>query len=193
MLICGIENNDHGSVVNYSVVSDLEYENIYTDSWQDITKYGLKTTKKTKRLGCTNFKDLLEGGKLLVNDNETIQEICKFEERNGTYQGANGSHDDLVMSLVLFGYLASTDRFKNEFETDIKSVLYSPAAIEKMQQDAIPPFGIIDRHDDHEARNILMEQEDALTQRKTKFIVDDVFGVAIEEEREVDESQNFIF
>lgn len=188
-----VENNDHGSVVNYSIVNDHEYENMYIESWQNTDKIGLRTTKRTKRLGCTHFKDLLEGGKLIVNDNFTIQEICKFEEKNGTYKGAHGSSDDLVMSLVLFGYLASTERFRNEFNTDIKGVLYTPEQIEKIQRDSIPPFGIIDRHDENGVREILQEIEEAHEKRKSKFVIDDVFGVVIEEEATEKGAQSFLF
>lgn len=188
-----IESNDHGSVVNWSVMQDLEYDNVYTESRQKADKIGLKQTVKTKRLGCTHFKDLLEGGKLIINDNQTIQEICSFVERNGKYQAETDCHDDLVMGLVIFGYLASTDRFKNEFDAKLKDVLYSPESIEQIQMANIPPFGVISKNDGEEIKEVIQEIPIDEREQMSRFVKDDLFGVAYEEKPFEADAQNFIF
>lgn len=189
-----IESNDHGSVVNYSVTNDLEYDNVYSESFQDINKIGVKTTRKSKRLGCTNLKDLVEGFKLTVNDNETIQELGKFEEHSGTFKAAKGCHDDLAMNLVIFGYLASTNHFKNEFNTDLKTVLYSPEVIERLQSEQVPPFGIIDDHQDASPGIVVGRMSPSERyENQTTFKKDDIFGVIIEERSPLVDNQNFSF
>ena len=183
-----IENNDHGSVVNHSVMNDLEYDNIYTESWVKLNKIGLRQTKKTKSLGCTNFKDLLEGRKLRINDNETIREIGKFEERHGSFQAAPGCHDDLVMGLVIFGYISSTDKFKSAFNTNLKNILYSADEIERVQESQLPPFGIIDKGEDNDPTETVFE----VSEHK-RFVRDDVFGVVMEDNTPEEVGSNFLF
>ena len=195
-----IESNDQGGVVNYSVFSDLEYDNLYVESWVKKDKLGLKTTAKTKRIGCSNLKDLIETGQYVVNDKNTVEEICTFEAKGTSYEAANGNNDDLVMSLVLFSFLASTERFKNEFEIDLKKTLYSAEAVKQLQDAEIPPFGIID--DGQEIyEEILFDSRRSKMSRKerfeenVRFKKDDIFGVTLDILDELDphNGSNFLF
>ena len=189
-----VETNDLGALVNHSIVNDLEYDNVYIESWHDATKVGLKTTKKTKRQGCSHFKDLLENSKLMIVDDQTIQEICHFEERNGSFMAASGCNDDLVMSLVLFGYLSGTDRFKNEFDVNLKTVLFSQKQMEELQAANTPPFGVIDKHDGDPAKQVVAKMDpQERFEKQTTFYIDDVFGVAMHEVDPFDTRQNLSF
>ena len=69
-------------------------------------------SQKVKRMGCSNLKDLIEGGKLLLVDPNTISEFSSFEPKGNSYAGASGTHDDSVMNFVLFAWFVSTDFFK---------------------------------------------------------------------------------
>lgn len=190
--IC-VESNDHGSLVNHTIHTELEYENLYSESFTDVAKIGLKTTKKTKRLGCTHFKDLLEGGKLQVFDDQTIQEICRFEERKGTYMAASGCNDDLVMTLVLFGYLASTEKFKNEFDINLKKTVLTPEVLEQIEKQKVVPFGIINDHSETNSKPVIARfTPKERFEKQTTFMIDDVFGVIIEERGPNHEGQNFL-
>lgn len=190
--IC-VESNDHGSLVNHTIVKELEYDNIYSESFNDIAKIGLKTTKKSKRLGCTHFKDLLESGKLQVFDDNTIQEICRFEEKGGTYAASSGYNDDLVMTLVIFGYLASTERFKNTFDINLKKTILTPEKIDDLQKNKIAPFASTTINTTEAKPVIAKLSPQERFEKQSIFMIDDIFGVVMEERNPMKEGQNIPF
>ena len=136
-----IENNDVGQVVCNDVYYEYEYENTFVESSVKKGGVGVTMTKRVKRIGCSNFKDLIELGKLKIADAETISELSTFEIRGSSYEATQGNHDDLVMNLVMFAWFVSSDAFGNISTIDLKEMLFS----EKMRQieDDVPPFGII--------------------------------------------------
>ena len=136
-----IENNDVGQVVCNAVYYDYEYENMFTTSAVKSNGIGVTMTKKVKRVGCSNLKDLLEGGKLHIVDPYTISELASFVPRGDSFAASEGAHDDSVMNLVLFAWFVSTDLFKGMSDTDLRELLYSEKMIE-MEED-LPPFGYV--------------------------------------------------
>src|SRR5210317_374246 len=76
---CIIESNDQGSVVCNGLYYDLEYENVHVESAVKANAVGVDINRKSKRLGCSALKDLLENNKLKVVDEQTILEISTFE------------------------------------------------------------------------------------------------------------------
>ena len=137
-----IENNDAGQVVCNTVYYEYEYENTFVESSIKRGGIGVTMTKRVKRIGCSNLKDLIEFGKLKIHDGETIRELASFEVKGSSYQASQGNHDDLVMNLVLFAWFVSSDAFGNISDINLKDVLFD----KKMQEieDDVPPFGIID-------------------------------------------------
>jgi hypothetical protein len=103
-----VETNNYKEVVN-NLNSECEYSNIfYSDD------FGIKTTKKTKKLGCGNLKLLIEVDNLIVKDHETINEFGNFSaDKKGSYSAKQGYHDDLVMPLVNFAYWINNKEFTN--------------------------------------------------------------------------------
>jgi hypothetical protein len=99
-------------------------------------------TKRVKAVGCSNFKDIVENNKLIINDLETISEISQFIVKGKSWQAEVGSNDDLVMSLVLFSWFSSQDLFKELNNVDLRKNLYDS----QMQQieDDLTPFGFIE-------------------------------------------------
>jgi hypothetical protein len=100
---------------------------------------GLTTTKKTKRIGCSNLKDLVESKKLKIVDADTIQELSTFEAVGQSYEAAEGNHDDTVMPLVIFGWFAATDLFVQMSSIDVRDMLYADRL--KVIEDDITPVG----------------------------------------------------
>lgn len=92
-----IENNEIGQEVANMLHFDLEYENVYFEKG---SLPGFRTTKKTKRLGCTNLKLLVENNKLILNDFDTISQLSTFIKKKLSYQAESGYQDDLVMALI---------------------------------------------------------------------------------------------
>jgi hypothetical protein len=137
-----IENNDVGQVVCNDVYYEYEYENTFVESSVKRGGVGVTMTKRVKRIGCSNLKDLIELGKLKVVDGETIQELSTFEIKGSSYEATQGNHDDLVMNLVMFAWFVSSEAFGDISTIDLKEMLFS----EKMKQieEDVPPFGEID-------------------------------------------------
>ena len=140
--------------VPHILYQELEYENILfvnrTTGSQVVsggfgggkTQLGVNTDKKVKRIGCHNFKSLVEENKLIIQDADTISEISTFIEAKGTYQADDGYHDDLVMSLVLFSWLTTNPYFKDLNNINLREIMYK----KQMQaiEDELTPFGVYD-------------------------------------------------
>lgn len=140
--LCIVENNDAGILVAVGLYQDLEYENMFLESAIKSDAIGVTMTRKVKRIGCSSIKDILENNKLQVVDEETILEISTFVAKGVSYEASDGNHDDLMMNLVMFGYFVSTQSFGDNFDMNIKNLLFE----ERMAQieEDLPPFGIID-------------------------------------------------
>lgn len=137
-----VENNDAGQVVCNAIYYDYEYDNTFVQSSVKSSGIGVTMTKRVKRIGCSNLKDLLESGKLQLCDADTIVELSSFEPKGDSYAARGNTHDDMVMNLVLFGWFVSTDAFGGLSNIELKSLLYSEK-IREMEED-LPPFGIFD-------------------------------------------------
>ena len=149
-----VESNDIGAQVADVLHHDLEYENLLTTSWfgrhgqqissghrKDIS-LGVRTTKQVKKLGCSNLKSLIEEDKLIIVDYDIISELTTFVTNGDTFAAEDGSNDDLVTTLVLFGWLVDQQYFKELSNLNIREKLYQ----NKMDsiEDMTIPFGIID-------------------------------------------------
>jgi hypothetical protein len=102
---------------------------------------GLRTTVSTKALGCSMLKLLVEQRKLLIFDNDTVNEFASFEKKGNSYEASSGKHDDLVMALVLFSWLTTDSFFKNLNDMDIMHSLRD-LSDEQIYQELVP-FGIV--------------------------------------------------
>lgn len=134
-----IESNDVGQVVCNTVYYEHEYENMFVESALKKGGIGVTMTKKVKRVGCSNMKDLLEMNKLQIRDRETIHELTTFIGKGSSYQAEDGNHDDLVMNLVLFAWFVSDQAFGDMVEElDLKSLLYGDRS-QEIEDDLVPP------------------------------------------------------
>ena len=149
-----VEINSIGLQVSDILHHELAYENLikiemkgkqgqqHTPGFKKKIAYGLKTTKQTKMIGCTNLKTLIESDKLIINDYDTIQELMTFSADKQTFKAEEGSNDDLAMTLVHFGWLTGQRYFKENINNDIRSALQKEQ-MNLMDQDLVP-FGIMD-------------------------------------------------
>lgn len=106
-----IELNSTGVSIAKSLYLDLEYENVICDSFVDL---GMKQTKRSKAMGCSTLKDMIEKDKLIINHVKTIEELRVFTTKGVSWAAEEGYNDDLVMSLVIFAWLTTQAKF-NEF------------------------------------------------------------------------------
>ena len=138
-----IENNDAGQVVCNAVYYEYEYENTFLESAVKSGGIGVTMTKRVKRIGCSNLKDLIEMDKLILTDAETMTELSTFEANGSSYEASQGNHDDMVMNMVLFAWFVSTDAFGNNLENfSLKDMLME--GMNEQAYDDLPPFGFID-------------------------------------------------
>lgn len=149
-----VEINSIGLQVADIIHNDFAYENLIkievkgkqgqasSPGFKKKIAFGLKTSKQTKMIGCTNLKTLIESDKLIVNDEQTIQEMITFSADKQTFKAEEGNNDDLVMTLVHFGWLTSQRYFKENIQNDIRQALQKEI-LDIMDQDLVP-FGIID-------------------------------------------------
>ena len=137
-----VESNDQGSLVCNGLWHDLEYENVHVESSVKANALGIEITRKSKRLGCSAIKDLLETGKLEIVDEHTIMEISTFEARGQSFEASDGNHDDLMMNLVMFGYFTTGSYFFDMTDINIKQMLFDQR-MKEIDEDLVP-FGFID-------------------------------------------------
>ena len=112
------------------------------------TQLGVITDKKVKRIGCSNFKSMVEEKKLLITDADTISEISTFIQKRNSYSADEGYHDDLVMPLILFSWLTTNPYFKDLTNVNIRKELYEHRI--KMIEEEVTPFGFINNGIDNE-------------------------------------------
>ena len=136
-----VEINVGSQVVNI-LQQDLEYDNIVTTKTSgrrgtvigafggQQSRMGIKTSKVTKRIGCSNLKSIVENNKIILNDYDLIN--------GSSYYAEEGHHDDLVMCLVLFAWMVSQNYFKDVSNSDIRKRIMDDIS------DNFTPFGFID-------------------------------------------------
>ena len=149
-----VEINDIGQQVSEVLHHDYEYENVlYTESAGRTGKRissgfgkgsdaGIRTTKTVKAIGCNMVKLMVEQDQLILNDMNTISELSTFSRKGTSYEAEPGCNDDLVMSLVLFGWLSDQQYFKDI--TDINTLAKLREKSEEDMMDDLTPFGFID-------------------------------------------------
>lgn len=148
------EINDIGEQVSNSLHYDFGYEHIlFTEnagrSGKRITSgfgggqvdKGIRTTKVVKSVGCSILKLLIEQDQLVINDHETINELSTFSKRNNSYEAEPGKNDDLVMCLVLFGWLSEQQYFKDY--TNINTLMSLRDKTEEDIEQDLAPFGFV--------------------------------------------------
>jgi|SanBayMetagenome_1026888.scaffolds.fasta_scaffold03521_2 hypothetical protein len=149
-----VEINSIGLQVADIIHFELSYENLIKiqvkgklgqQSTPGFTKkiaYGLKTSTQTKNIGCSNLKTLIESDKLIINDEQTIDELMRFSADKKSFKAEEGSNDDLAMTLVHFGWLTSQRYFKENINSNIRAVLQQEQM--NIMDESFVPFGIVD-------------------------------------------------
>lgn len=146
-----IEINESGQQLADTIYSDLEYENVIhvmakgrkgqIVSFSSKASPGVKMSKQVKALGCANLKDFVELDKLIIQDFETISELSSFVAKGTSFEADDGHNDDLVMSLVLFGWLAKQQYFRELVNADTREQIIKD--LEKKYEEEVLPFGEI--------------------------------------------------
>lgn len=100
-------------------------------------RMGLSTDRRTKRTGCAQIKSLIEEKKLIITDFDVISEISTFVESHGSYAADDGYHDDLMMTLVIFGWLTTQEYFREITNINLREELYQQR-IRQIEDEMLP-------------------------------------------------------
>lgn len=163
-----VEINDNGQQIADILQIDLEYDNIFSVAsdkrgqfismgFKGKSLFGVKTSKQVKRVGCSNLKTLVEGGKLQIFDKDIISELSTFIEVRGSYAADEGYHDDLVMTLVLFGWLAKDPIFREITNIDLRKEIFQNQL--KQIEEELTPFGYMETGLEEEIKTEVMEED----------------------------------
>lgn len=151
-----VEVKENGQTISDTLQYELEYENLLYvtrgQGGQHITagfgrtsgiQNGVMTSAQVKRIGCDAFKTLVEENKLLINDVDVISEISTFIQVKNSYAADEGYYDDLVMTLVLFGWVTSSAYFKDLTSPDFRRKIFN-ARMEDISNSLTPYMGYDD-------------------------------------------------
>ena len=174
-----IEINDLGQQVADAMQFELEYDNMMMVTQRGRAgqvlgggfsgrgnQLGVRMTKGTKKIGTSNLKSLIEADKLIINDFDIIAELSTFISKGKSFEAETGAHDDLVMCLVIFSWVANQRYFKELTNVDVRGQMFTD------QKNAIEadmaPFGFIDNGiDDPEGKDGYFDDAGVLWQPVT--------------------------
>lgn len=166
-----IEQNQDGGQVSNDLHDDFEYENMIfvhnkrgrkgqvatLEGFGKNVQLGVKTSPATKRIGCSMLRTLMEDKKLIVEDFDAINEFSTFVSKKKSFEAEEGRYDDIVMSLVLFGWLTSQNIFNELIDINVKE-----AALEqrrKKEEDIMTPMGFFDDGSEHVEEESFVDNE----------------------------------
>ena len=126
-----VENNSIGKIVADSLFFDFEYENLFrttskhgeTDVGFNGHQPGIKTTAKTKALGCSQLKSLIESNSLIIEDYMAVSELSTFAVKGKSFAAEKNKTDDVVMTMVLFAWFTAQPYFGDMFDIDVRRKL----------------------------------------------------------------------
>ena len=149
------EVNDIGQQIAEALQYEIEYDNVLMTTQKGRagqvlgamfsgrgTSLGVRMTKQIKRVGCANLKTLTEGDKLIINSFKIIEEMSTFAKRGQSWQAEDGANDDLMMCLVIFGWLSNQPYFKELTNTNARLKMYQEQ--ENLIEQDMAPFGFMD-------------------------------------------------
>lgn len=144
-----VEINDVGAQIADELYYTYEVEEMFwTKSGDKLGKKGadpypgIRTTKKTKRIGCANLKDIIEKQQLIVNDQKMISELSTFiQSKSGSYEADEGFNDDAVTTLWLFAWVCTQPWFIDLTNRNMRNQMY----LDKIREidESLTPFGFI--------------------------------------------------
>ena len=150
-----VETNDLGQQIAEALQFELEYDNLLMTTQRGRagqilgagfsgrgSGFGVRMTKQIKKIGCSNIKTLIESDKLIVNDFNIIEEMSTFIKKGQSWQAEEGCTDDLMMCLVIFGWLSNQPFFKEMTDTNARQQLYEEQ--QNLIEQDMSPFGFVD-------------------------------------------------
>lgn len=159
-----VENNAMGGEVINMLWDVIGYENLFCTGSNGragkrliegyggkSTDFGVMTTQPVRDKGCAMLKLLIEQNQLAVMDLRTVSELTTFSKKTPTsikYEAEEGKTDDMVMGLVLFGWMASQQLFKDLTDKSVMDLIRDRTQQEI--ENSMLPMGLNDDGSDEE-------------------------------------------
>lgn len=164
-----VEINDIGGQVADTLWNDLEFENMHwTKKGDQLGKTGadpypgIRTTKKTKRIGCANLKDMIDNNQLLINDYTMIHELSTFvQSKQGSYEADEGFNDDIVTCGVMHAWMVSQIWFNDLTNSSLRLTLHRNH-VQEMEEQLMLVGGFSDGVDEMVIQELRDEFEDRM-------------------------------
>ena len=149
-----VEVNDLGQQIAEALQFELEYDNLLMTTQRGRagqilggfsgrgSGFGVRMTKQIKKIGCSNIKTLIESDKIIINDFNIIEEMSTFIKKGQSWMGEEGCTDDLMMCLVVFGWLSNQPFFKEMTDTNARQQLYEEQ--QNLIEQDMSLFGFVD-------------------------------------------------
>lgn len=104
--LLGVENNSLG-VATLNKLSELGYPRLYStkDKKGNIKKLGFTTSGFSRQENLIELSNAINNGALITKYKPQILELMNFYFKEGRAEAAKGSHDDLVISLMIANQL----------------------------------------------------------------------------------------
>ena len=161
-----VEVNDLGQQVSDALQFEIEYDNMLMTTQKGRagqilgamfsgrgSQLGIRMTKQIKKIGCTNIKTLVENDKLVINDFGIIEEMSTFSKKGQSWQAEEGTNDDLMMCLVIFGWISNQPYFKELTDSNIRNQMYIEQ--QNLIEQDMAPFGFMDDGiNEHEEKTV---------------------------------------
>jgi hypothetical protein len=87
--------------------------------------------------------------------------MSTFSRRGNSWQAEEGCNDDLIMCLVIFGWLSNQPYFKELSDSNIRNQMYEEQ--QKLMEQDMAPFGFVDNGIDE------ITDEDTIDEYGTKW------------------------
>lgn len=143
-----VENNSVGKIVADTLFYEYDYENTISSKMfkgeERFTEFsihglGVRMDKKSKIMGCSALKTLLEENVLIIQDWSTIQELSWFVKNRTSYEAEKGKTDDISITLVHFGWLTIQNFFGNLSKPGIYDLMKEIS--DKSEEQRVTAFG----------------------------------------------------
>ena len=98
---------------------------------------------------------MIEQNQIILHDYKIIKQLSTYVVDGTTYNAEEGHHDDLVMCLIIFGWLSNQSFFKDMSETDVRNALVEGSS--SLLDDDMTPFGWQDDGTDEEGSDFSVD------------------------------------
>lgn len=141
-LIIGESNN-----LGMSILDDLNYDYEYDNSFYgDIREtkigpadyFGIKMTKRSKKIGNRYLKQYAENNSLVIQDFDTIEELSNYIKVRNSYEADEGKHDDLVTPLVIFSYFMQNKEWVDDWLELGRNFGKRKKTLEEVEENLLP-------------------------------------------------------